>query len=216
MNYDAISSITMPVGKITPKGISLLGTAFIIKEGVLATAAHVVNNNDNGLVIVLNQINNLQEYQDTSNTKFRIVVAKIIAINPVFDVCLLKVDADVTSNLSIGSCSEINVCEEVEMFGYPHSDEGRMVLTYQSTKVGAKVLLNSSNISVRNLVLNIQTRPGQSGSPIFKAGTTKVVAMLIGAYVPTQSGGISLGGIDPRTLHQTSHAVSAEYIKEML
>jgi hypothetical protein len=42
------------------------------------------------------------------------------------------------------------------------------------------------------------------------------VALLIGSYAPGGGGMVSLGGVDPHTLHQTTHAISAEYAKELL
>ena len=45
--------------------------------------------------------------------------------------------------------------------------------------------------------------------------TGKVIALLVGAYVPTNEAGISLGGIDPQSLNQTTHAVSAHYLEGM-
>ena len=68
MFFTDISYVVHPVGRITPTGISLLGTSFFInKPGILATASHVVGNNDNGLVIIMNRVNSIQDYQDTSN-----------------------------------------------------------------------------------------------------------------------------------------------------
>jgi len=75
---------------------------------------------------------------------------------------------------------------------------------------------NSSGIKSNHLVLNVQTRPGQSGSPIFRLSDSKLIGMIIGSYAPGGGGGISLGGIDPNTLHQTTHAVSSEYISKMI
>ena len=87
MFFTDISYIVHPVGRITPTGISLLGTAFFInKPGILATASHVVGNNDNGLVIIMNRINSIQDYQDTSNMQVSYVPAKIKEINPIYDV----------------------------------------------------------------------------------------------------------------------------------
>ena len=92
-----------------------------------------------------------------------------------------------------------------------------MVLTQQNTSVGAKILVNSSGIMAKNIVLNIQSRLGQSGSPIVIPASRSIVAMLIGSYTPqSNSRGISIGGINPQTLHQTTHAISATYIKEMI
>ena len=91
-----------------------------------------------------------------------------------------------------------------------------MVLTQQDTSIGAKILIDSNGIKLKNIVLNIQSRPGQSGSPIVIPEKRAIAGILIGSYAPQVNGSISIGGIDPHTLHQTTHAISAEYIKEML
>lgn len=218
MYFTDISYVVHPVGRITPNGISLLGTAFFInKPGLLATAAHVVGNNDNGLVIIMNRVNSIQDYQDTSNNQVNFITAKIKEVNPIYDVCLLEVPEKVQSTFTLSSTDSINVGENIALFGYPHCDHGRMVLTQQNTSVGAKILINSSGIMAKNIVLNIQSRPGQSGSPIVIPESRSIAAMLIGSYAPqANGGGISIGGIDPQTLHQTTHAISATYIKEMI
>jgi glycine cleavage system aminomethyltransferase T len=65
------------------------------------------------------------------------------------------------------------------------------------------------------IILNVQARPGQSGSPVLLSDGRTIAAMIIGSYAPRAGGGISLGGVDPHTLHQTTHAISAEYIREL-
>jgi hypothetical protein len=40
--------------------------------------------------------------------------------------------------------------------------------------------------------------------------------MITGGYAPAGGGGVIVAGIDPQTLHQTTHAVSAEYILGLL
>lgn len=218
MFFTDISYVVHPVGRITPNGVSLLGTAFFInKPGLLATAAHVVGNNDNGLVIIMNRVNSIQDYQDTFNNQVNFITAKIKEVNPIYDVCLLEVPEKIQSTFTLSSTDSINVGENISLFGYPHCDHGRMVLTQQNTSVGAKILINSSGIMAKNIVLNIQSRPGQSGSPIVIPESRSIAAMLIGSYAPqSNGGGINIGGIDPQTLHQTTHAISATYIKEMI
>jgi hypothetical protein len=76
-------------------------------------------------------------------------------------------------------------------------------------------LIEANGIKSKHAVINIQSRPGQSGSLVFSPKDSTVSGVLIGAWVPGPPG-ISLGGIDPRELHQTTHCVSAEYIKDML
>ena len=114
------------------------------------------------------------------------------------------------------STDSLQVGESIAVFGYPHSDHGRMVLTQQDTSIGAKILIESSGIKLKNVVLNIQSRPGQSGSPILIPDKRAIAGILIGRYAPQLIGSISIGRIDPQTLHQSTHATSAEYIKEML
>jgi hypothetical protein len=99
--------------------------------------------------------------------------------------------------------------------GFPHVTEGRRVLTYQTITVGAKILIESSGIKTKHLVMNIQAKPGQSGSPMFSRKDGRVVAMLLGSYAPGQAG-VIIGGINPQTLHQTTHAISSEYILNMI
>ena len=217
MIYTDICNVVYPVGRITQHGISLLGTAVVLNApGILATAAHVVNHDDNRLVVITNQIESIQEYQDASNLEVQCIPARIIEDNPICDVCLLKIEASISSRLSISSTDRIKVGETISIFGYPHSDHGRMVLTQQNTSVGAKVLIPSSGLKVKNIILNIQSRPGQSGSPIIKSEDMSLIGIMIGSYAPQNTGRVIVGGIDPQTLHQTTHAVSAEYIGEML
>ncbi len=217
MIFTDICYVVHPVGRITTNGVELLGTAFFINQaGLLATAAHVVGNNDNNLVIIMNRITSIQDYQDTSNEQVQFVPAKIKEINPIADVCILEVPTQVQSTFVLDSTDSVQVGEQIAIFGYPHSDHGRMVLTQQDTSVGAKILIKSNGIMLKNIVLNVQSRPGQSGSPIVIPEKRTIAGILIGSYAPKSNGGISIGGIDPQTLHQTTHTVSVEYIKEML
>jgi hypothetical protein len=104
----------------------------------------------------------------------------------------------------------------VVTLGYPHSDHGRFVLTRQDTQVGARILITTKNIVTKHIVLNVQARPGQSGSPVFAGGLDHIVALVVGSYAPGGGGGVIVGGIDPQTLHQTTHAISSEYLAQML
>lgn len=217
MDIINLHRLVYTVGRITPTGIQLLGTCFLLnKPGIFVTAAHVTNNDDNNLVVALNPNTNMLTYQDTSDTKVVYIKVNIEKIDPVHDICLLKSDKDIFSNICIGSTDDIMVSERLSIVGYPHCTQGRNVLTYQETTVGAKILIESSYVKSKHLVLNIQTRPGQSGSPVFRETDSKLVAMVIGSYAPNSQGAISLGGVDPHTLHQTTHAVSTEYILKML
>ena len=215
-NFNLIPRVVFAVGKNSPAGIQLLGTTFCLnKKGLFATASHVVGVDDTNLVIAYKELNDLSVFQDTADTNVKIFQVKISASDPFHDLAVLKTDLDITSNISVGGADLAPPGTAISSFGFPHADHGRMVLTQQDTAVGARVLIESGGIKAKHLILNTQARPGQSGSPVFRQSDGQLVAVLVGSYAPGGGGGISLGGVDPHTLHQTTHAVSAEYLKSM-
>ncbi|PGM45485.1 S1 family peptidase [Bacillus thuringiensis] len=213
-----LQNICFSIGRVIDNTYRALGTCTLINiKNLMVTAAHVVNGNDSDLFIKAND--NFQGgYQDTTIDTCTLIPVKIKAIDPLRDVCILTFKDGSTgySGLKIGNCDSSIPGDDVTVLGFPHSDLGRIVLTQQSCEIGAKILLSSKGIKSKHLVLNIQARPGQSGGPIIRTSDNTIIAILIGAYVPTIEAGIIIGGINPQTLHQTTHAVSAEYIERML
>ena len=219
MSYSSLVNIVFAVGRTGANGISLLGTATLLNSpGKFVTAAHVTNKDEQNLVVVVKPDNSsINDYQDTSDHRFQMMPVRIEDIDPFTDLCILSADIDAFSNISMGSTDLLNFGSVVDIFGYPHAVHGRLVLTHQRTEIGARILINKNGIGKTKLVVvNTLARPGQSGSPIFCAYTTFMVAILIGSYAPGGGGGLLVAGVDPHTLHQTTHAVSVEYVREML
>lgn len=220
MYYKNINNIVYPVCSLKSGHIDkILGTSFIIRKNLLATAYHITEYNDENLYIIINNFKSIQEYQDTTNNRFQCIKVNIKEINPILDITILEIENDFINNniMNLDYHDNIKVGGRVNIFGYHHSDHNRLVLTQQNTIIGAKTLVYSSKIKIKNIVLNIQSRPGQSGSPIIDENNShSIIGMLIGSYAPQSSGSISLGGIDPQTLHQTTNAIPAEYINEMI
>ncbi len=218
MNYFAYGIVV--IGKIIPDGIQMLGSGFFIsKDSKIVTAKHVIGDSDKDIVVLLPRTTNINDYQDSTDTYCNYLKIKILESDPFKDICIIQPIDSVKFEFNvpgIGSLDDLKIGDDVEIFGYPHCTEGRRVLTYQNTKIGAKLLLSSDGIKSKHAVLNIQSRPGQSGSVIYSKKVSKIIGILIGAYAPSFSGGISLGGIDPRELHQTTHCISSEYIKDMI
>ena len=211
------TQIICVVGKSNPDGILMLGTGFIIsRSGLIVTTKHVVGSDDSRLVLLMPHINLFDEYQDISNTRCNAVPIKIKEIDPIKDLCILQAIGITCNSIlpTLGSLDNVHIGDKVNIFGFPHCVEGRRVLTYQETEIGAKILLDSNGVKSKHAVINTQSRPGQSGSMIYHQPTNSVVGVLTGAYAPHS--GISIGGINPRELHQTSHCISAEYINKML
>jgi hypothetical protein len=217
-DFSLIPRIVFAVGRMNgPGGVQLLGTAFNLnKPGFFATAAHVAGTDDSNLVLVTKSQNNLADFQDTADNQVQMFAVKIHAADPLHDLTVLRADGvNVHCNIVMGGADMAAPGVAICSFGFPHADHGRMVLTQQNTEVGARVLIEIGGIKAKHLILNVQARPGQSGSPVFRQGDGQLIAVLVGSYAPGGAGGISLGGVDPHTLHQTTHAVSAEYLSGM-
>ncbi|EJL9104057.1 serine protease [Klebsiella pneumoniae] len=206
------------VGAVNAGSIQFLGTGFFISNNQIITSRHVINGFSSNLVISVSDINEFNSYQDTSVNMYQYIPADIVDEDPVKDLCVLKLK-DVSfsgPNLKLSSFDNIGVGESVGILGYPHCSEGRKILTFQTAMIGAKVLLASSNVKSKHAVINIQTRPGQSGSIVFNLKDNSVIGVLVGAYANNSGGSILIGGVNPAELHQTTYAVSAEYVKDML
>ena len=212
------SQITLVIGvhDRTEGVIRMLGTGFLISnDGKIVTARHVVGNETKDLVVLVPHVRNIDEYQDTTDTSCKSVSAIIEDINPVTDICILKIQLNFPGALPpLESLDNIKVGERIGMYGLPHCVMGRRVLTYQEAEIGAKMLMESSGIKSKYATINIQTRPGQSGSIVFNKKTGAIIGLLIGAYAPNS--GVIIAGINPHELNQTSYCISANHIKEML
>ena len=212
------SQITFVIGvhDHTEGVVRMLGTGFLISnDGKIVTARHVVGNETKDLVVLMPHISNIDEYQDTTDNSCRTIPAIVEDINPVTDICILKTQLNYPGILpSLESLDNTKVGERIGMYGFPHCVMGRRVLTYQEAEVGAKMLLGSSGIKSKYATINIQTRPGQSGSIVFNTKTGAILGLLIGTYAP--SSGVIIAGINPHELNQTSYCISANHIKEML
>jgi len=212
-----MSQVVYAIGRMEAGSVTLLGTAFAVAPSKVATAFHVVGADDKNLVLIRPKVASLLDYQDTSDTNVNFIELSLSAADPIRDLCVLDVKgAQISFSHTIGSADLVPTGKPVVTLGFPHANFGRMVLTQQLAHVGARVLIESSGQKSKHIVLNTQAREGQSGGPVLDASMTTVVAVLLGSYAPSGGGGISLGGVDPATLHQTTHAISAEYLGAMI
>nr|WP_277399917.1 serine protease [Pseudoxanthomonas sp. LH2527] len=216
-NLDLFTQITYVIGRLMPDGVQMLGTGFLFRaDGYIATTQHVVGVDPANLVILMPHIKSMNEYQDLSDTRCTPVNVSVVELDPIRDLAVLKADLGFSGTLPpLTSFDKVDVGAEVGIFGYPHCTEGRRALTFQKAELGAKVKITEKNVTTKHAVINVQARPGQSGSLVFDPASGGVVGVLIGAWAPGRDG-ISLGGINPRELHQTTHCVPAEYLREML
>jgi len=166
--------IVMSLGRRSSTGINILGTCFLTKNpGCFATASHVTQGNDKDLCVIIQNQDQLSDYQDASDNQVRCVPAFIDKIDTIHDTAIVRINEGLTSTIELVSLDQVKVGTEIEIFGYPHAEHGRKILTKQSADIGAKILLSAAHAKIKHCVVNIQTRPGQSGSPIFIKGTKK-------------------------------------------
>jgi S1-C subfamily serine protease len=213
------SQVVCALGRQEAGGLTLLGTAFAVGPRKVATAYHVTGASDEGLAIVVPRFPSMLAYQDTADTSVTSMSVRIVAADPLKDLCVLEFvrpDAQFTFAYGLSGTDSVPPGAPVVTLGFPHANFGRMVLTQQVAHVGARILIENTGQKSKHIVLNTQARDGQSGGPVFDASLNSVVAVLLGSYAPGGGGGISLGGVDPATLHQTTHAISAEYLGAML
>jgi S1-C subfamily serine protease len=194
----SIAQMVFCIGRHTPDGVSLLGTGFALGGNKVATTAHVTTHDHNGLVCVLPYSNSLEDYQDTTMKEIKLISASIAAFDPIRDIAILEVAGlHAVLPYALRSSDRVGSGRPIVTLGYPHADFGRHVLTQQASSVGARVLLGSvGGLKTKHIVMNVQTRPGQSGSPVFDVDGASIVAMVIGSFAPGGGGGISIGGID--------------------
>lgn len=212
-----LSQVVYAVGRHSATGVRLLGTAFAVSATKVATALHVAGADDRDLVLIKPRISNLSDYQDTSDASVDMIRLTMSAADPVRDLCVLDLqDARIRMSYVLGSTDDVSVGAPVATLGFPHAPTGRFVLTQHQVHVGARILIENRGQKTKHLVLNTQAREGQSGGPVVDQLAGSVVGVVLGSYAPGGGGGISLGGIDPQTLHQTTHAISAEYLRSML
>lgn len=217
------TQLVLIVGRITSDRLQVLGTGFVVQnDGYIATTHHVAGSDDSNLVVLAPHISDINAFQNLSDTSCRPVAAKIHGIDPIRDLVILKAEFSFNGKIpKLGSFDDDLVGDPVGIFGFPHCIEGRRALTFQKAEIGAKVLFESNGVTSKHAVINTQARPGQSGSLIFSPKDQSISGVLMGAWASrslamTISFSTNVGEIDPRELHQTTHCISAEYLKEML
>lgn len=212
------SQVVLSLARASATGLNLLGTSVVVSPRHLVTALHVVGADQANLVAIMPRSQTVDDYQDTSDPSANTIPVSIAGVDTFRDICLLELPGHVaaTPGFSIGSSDEAPTGTEIVTWGFPHANHNRYVLTQQTSTVGARVLIQNGPLNSKHVVLNVQTRPGQSGSPVFLAQAPRLIAMVVGSYAPNGGGGILLGDVDPATLHQTTHAISAEYVAAML
>lgn len=210
---------TFVIGRRKDSGIQPLGTTFIVGH-TLVTALHVINSDDRDIVMLMPKVGNINQYQDASDSSCRTIPIHIKNSIPPLDLCTLELSNGLhiqTQSWELGNLDNCFVGEELGIWGFPHCNEGRVVLTFQKAELGAKLLMENSGIKTKYGTINMLSRPGQSGSPVFSIGTGLLVGILVGAYDSNPgAAGVYINGEKFNFSNQTSYFLSSEYIGKLL
>lgn len=211
------TEIAFPLVRMEDGGPIVLGTAFCIGGNRLATAAHVVAGTDANLFFGPLPYRSINEFQEVPPNKIPLVPVKIERVNTLKDICILTADI-IAPNIQMAPIDGIEVGEEVISLGYPHADDRRIILTQFRNEIGAKIMISEFGLRTRHYIINLFARPGQSGGPVFvvRQNRALLIGMVIGSYTNTSSPGLILHGLNPRSLNQTTHAISATHILEVI
>jgi len=178
--------------KRSPKGL-FLGTGFAIADGsLIVTNAHVVlakTMDDKGfekLAVFSRQ-----------NDKVKKFDVKVVAIDKVHDIALLKLIADTLPALKVG-LNKVREGDAIAFTGYPI---GMVLGLYSVTHRGIVSafspvvipMIKSRHLSAKLLKrlrdpyyvyqLDATAYPGNSGSPVYKAETGEVIAILNKVFI---------------------------------
>lgn len=105
-------------------GGHLLGTGFSLGGRRVATAYHVFGGSDEGAVLLIPRISNLNTYQDSDNIP--VLSLRIAAADPVRDLCILEVpDGNhMDPSYTVTGSDSVGVGEPVVTLGVLTTDVG--------------------------------------------------------------------------------------------
>ncbi|MFD0929044.1 DegQ family serine endoprotease [Methylophilus glucosoxydans] len=126
-----------------------LGSGFIVKsDGVILTNAHVVDKAD----VVTVKLSDKREFQ-----------AKVVGVDKLTDVAVLKIDAKDLPTVSIGSTKSSNVGDWVVAIGSPFGFDNTVTAGIISAK--SRALPDEGYVPF--LQTDVAINPGNSGGPLF-------------------------------------------------
>jgi hypothetical protein len=211
--------------KVDPTGVSLLGTAFLVRKDLVATAGHVVEDfssgassrgpgkvTSNGIYLIFNL--SQHEYKELVSNRSNLGTARsldIVQVKPdslvyipsAFDVGFIKVpEQPSTRQILRFSDEDFKDSDTVAVLGVPdlpkgtdqlsfqwwcenyigQKDKAKCLSEYQQTPLDLRVSTGAfceHTNAFFTVKLRVNTNMGNSGSPVFQAGTGLVKGMII-------------------------------------
>lgn len=191
--------------------VVFLGTAFLMHEdGYLITAAHLIEDNPVGLMVV--STSNPDDFSPISLDKVSAMSVSMVAEDTVHNVAILEIDRTLhikTPDHLGGTTENLSIGTTLLCLGFPFGHDEMHNLVAQSAILSSKVC---SKNGTRLLLFDTMVYDGVAGAPLVSADDGYVIGVVMGRFSPVEDGGdfargSRLAGYDT----QISYAVSIEY-----
>jgi hypothetical protein len=144
------------------------GTGFLLKNGLVITAAHVVGTC------------NAAQISGSSSMGTPVHFSKL-AMDTVKDLAALKPSMPLSGGLQLAGDAEPGLGTAVSTWGYPLMYNGPAPLLSVGY-VSGYIAESDQGVQVKHLVVNGAFNPGNSGGPLLKAQTDVVVGVVVAKY----------------------------------
>jgi hypothetical protein len=182
------------------------GTGFIIsKDGIIATASHVVTTRESGGSEFYPQIDVV--ISRDSRDHFARPLLPVTLETKSHDVALLKIEAADLPFVNIGNWDEIHETDSIAVIASLRGYGNHLIVTGMVSGKGEGIIPDLPR--VRTIILQAPVRNGFSGSPVFSNSTGNVIGVVttkvfginrqletIGEKARTQKGQSAVSGID--------------------
>ncbi|MDO9529196.1 MAG: serine protease [Syntrophales bacterium] len=212
----AIKSVYM----IYCKKTASKGSGFLLKDGPIITNEHVIRDCQANDIIAISP----------TGVKFAI---KDVKIDTARDLAALIPQQKLSDGVLLGDDADISAGEIVWTWGYPLGYNGPAPLLSVGYLSGFKAYKNnqtSSNL-VKHLVVNAAFNSGNSGGPLFRANSDKVIGVVVNKALPLftpfvksaveafskQSSGFQFSGTDAsgKPIEMSEAQIVAEIVKSL-
>lgn len=155
------------------KKTSMKGSGFLLKDGPIVTNEHVIHECSASDIIVISSQGNRLQIKDIKADEQR-------------DFAALILPEQLTDGLLLGDETDVSVGQIVWTWGFPLGHNGPAPLLSVGYLSGFKAYKKNDTSSelIKHLVVNGAFNSGNSGGPLFKSNSDKVIGVVVNKQLP--------------------------------